>query len=43
MSRFAGWVLIIYAVALTGYAGYQYAEIEKLQWVIRVLMSGTAH
>jgi hypothetical protein len=41
MSRFGAWVLVIYALAVTGFAGYQYEVIEHLHWVIRILLAGS--
>jgi hypothetical protein len=41
MSRFTAWVLVIYAIALTGVAGYQYEVIDHLHWVIRILLAGS--
>lgn len=41
MSKFTGWILVIYALAATGVAAYEYAVIDRLNWVIRVLLSGT--
>lgn len=43
MSKLAGWILAIYVLAVTGIAAYEYAVIDRLNWVIQVLMSGTAH
>lgn len=41
MTKLAGWLLAIYVLAITGIAGYEYAVIERLQWVIRVLLAGS--
>ena len=40
MNKIAGWVLAVYVLAITGIAGYEYAVIDKLQMIIRVLLAG---
>jgi hypothetical protein len=41
MKTLSSWLLIVYVLAITGIAGYEYAVIERLQWVIRVLLAGS--
>ena len=43
MNKFAAWVLVIYAIAITGFAGYELSVIDKLNWVITILSSGSPH
>lgn len=41
MSKLSGWILAIYVLAITGVAAYEYAVIDRLQWVIRMLLAGS--
>lgn len=43
MNKISGWALAIYVLAITGIAAYEYAVIDRLQWVIRILTYGTSH
>jgi hypothetical protein len=41
MTKLSGWLLAIYVLAITGIAGYEYAVIQRLEWVIRILLAGS--
>ena len=41
MSKLAAWLLVIYALAITGLAAYEYAAIQHLQFVLKLLLSGS--
>jgi len=41
MTKLANWLLVIYVLAITGIAGYEYAVIQRLEWVIRILLAGS--
>jgi hypothetical protein len=41
MTKLAGWILAVYVLAVTGVAAYEYAVIERLQWVIHILLAGS--
>lgn len=41
MNKFSAWALVIYAVAVTGFAGYEYGYIIWLEKMAAVLMSGS--
>ena len=41
MTKLAGWVLAIYVLTITGVAAYEYAVIERLQWMIHILLAGS--
>lgn len=43
MNKLSGWILAIYVLAVTGFAAYEYAVIDRLQMIIRLLLSGTAN
>ena len=41
MSRVATWTLAIYVLTVTGFAAYEYAYIQHLEFLIRTLLLGT--
>lgn len=41
MNRFASWVLVMYALGITGFAAYQYAYVQHLNFIIRMLVGGS--
>jgi hypothetical protein len=43
MSKFTVWTIGIYALIITGVAGYELAEIQKLKWVISLLLAGSSN
>ena len=40
MSRFTAWVLVLYALAVTGFAAYELAFVQHLQFIIKLLAGG---
>ena len=41
MTKLSGWILAIYVLVITGIAAYEYAVIDRLQWIIRMLLAGS--
>jgi hypothetical protein len=41
MSKTASWLLIIYALLVTGIAGFEAAYIGHLQFIVRLLVGGS--
>ena len=41
--KYAVWLLAVYSLALTGFAGYQLARIDHLLWIINMLLQGSPH
>ena len=42
MTKLSGWILAIYVLVITGIAAYEYAVIDRLQWIIRMLLAGSS-
>jgi hypothetical protein len=43
MSKTASWLLIIYALLVTGIAGFEAAYIGHLQFIISILLHGSSN
>ena len=41
MTKLSGWILAVNVLAITGIAAYEYAVIDHLEMIIRLLLSGT--
>jgi hypothetical protein len=40
MNKISGWALAIYVLTITGVAAFEYAYIQHLEFIIRLLAGG---
>lgn len=41
MTKISGWALAIYVLSITGIAAFEFAYIQHLEFIIRLLVGGT--
>lgn len=40
MTKISGWILTIYVLAITGVAAFEFAYIQHLEFIIRIIIGG---